>query len=780
MTAPPTSSIRRKVVALILVATTSSLLLASLAFLGYERYALRRVAAQDLRALGEIVAYNIAPTAAFHDAGAATQLLESLKTHGHIVRAQVHLPSGDLLASYPQDGIRRELQPLEGAPDRVRFVRGRIELTKAIRNPEGRSVGTVFLVSDQGHLVQRLILASLFLVGMVLVLALAAWAFVHRWVRVITEPVLDLAGVASRVSQSRDYSLRAEARADDELGLLVGAFNGMLERIQEQDRRLAEHRGQLEDQVAARTSELVRTNNELLLAKERAEVSNRAKSTFLANMSHELRTPLNAILLYSELVREDSEAAGHAEILPDVRRIESAGRHLLSLINDILDLSKIEAGKMTVTREPFAVPAMVRDVLATVAPLAAKNGNTLHFTCAPDVDEIVSDAVKVRQSLFNLLSNACKFTRDGRIEVRAAVDPLPGSEAPWLHLSVEDTGIGIGPDQLQRIFSEFVQAEEGMSRQFGGTGLGLALSRKFCHLLGGDIRVWSEVGRGSTFTLLLPMEPPPARPAPEPITVDLDAARPALGPVLIIDDDPTLLEALSRLLVRDGFEVRTAQDGIQGLRLARERRPGLIVLDVMMPVLDGWDTLQALKADPDLAEVPVVMLTILDEVERGLALGAAEFLFKPIERAQLTGLLRKYRAQGPAVRLLVVEDDPDTRQALERILQGEGWESRPAADGAEALERLREERPDLILLDLMMPGMDGFSFLAEKELNPAWADIPVVVVTARDLTAADRERLHRGQVAAVMQKGLYTRGDLVEEVRRAIRRGASLEPGGRP
>jgi signal transduction histidine kinase/CheY-like chemotaxis protein len=782
----PTSSIRRKVITLVLATTTTALLLSALAFLGYEGYALRRVAAQDLQALGEIIAYNTAPFVAFHDGGPATQILESLKTHGHITRAQVHMASGELLASYPADGRPVVIHPLDAARDRVWFSGGHIELTKLVHNPEGQPTGFVYLASDMSHLNARLVLASLFQAGMLLLIGLVVTAFVRRWARVITEPVLELAGVASRVSTSRDYSLRAQSRSDDELGALIGAFNGMLERIQEQDRHLAEHRGQLEEQVASRTGELVRTNNELLIAKERAEVSNRAKSTFLANMSHELRTPLNAILLYSELVREDSEAAGHAEILPDVRRIESAGRHLLSLINDILDLSKIEAGKMTVSCETFDVPGMIRDVLATVEPLAAKNGNTLHFTCAPDVEEIHSDAVKVRQSLFNLLSNACKFTREGHIEVRAAVDPLPGSETPWLHLSVEDTGIGISPDQLQRIFSEFIQAEEGTSRQFGGTGLGLALSRKFCQILGGDIRVRSEAGKGSVFTMLLPLSPSKAPSVPEAPSVQgalaagLSKAVPE-GPVLLIDDDPTLLEALSRLLARDGYEVRMAQNGAEGLRMAREFHPGIIVLDVMMPLMDGWEVLKALKADPVLEPIPVVMLTILDEVERGLALGAAEYLFKPIDRAQLSGVLLKFQPASPPFQVLVVEDDQATQHTLRRILLAEGWESRSASDGAEALDLLREGVPNLILLDLMMPGMDGFDFLAEKQANPEWAGVPVVVLTARELGTAEQERLRRGQVAAVMQKGLYTKGELVEEVQRAIRRSAALTPeGGRP
>lgn len=772
MSLVPRSSIRRKVIALVLSVTVSSLLLAALAFLGYEDYALRRAAAQDLGALGEIVAYDAGPAVAFQDAGAAVQLLEGLKVHGHITQARILLANGDLLASFPGPGTSSGPAPAAPVRDQVRFTRGRIELTQRIFNPEGALAGVLFLVSDQAQLADRMVLATLFLVAMIILLGLGAWAFAQRWARAITDPVLTLAGVASLVSTTRDYSLRAQVRSDDELGILISAFNGMLERIQGQDRRLAGHRGLLEAQVATRTTELVQANNELLLAKERAEGSNRAKSAFLANMSHELRTPLNAILLYSELVREDSEAAGHAEILPDVRRIESAGRHLLGLINDILDLSKIEAGKMTVQQETFEVKAMIQDVLATVEPLAAQNGNTLHFFCAPDVGDIVSDPMKVRQSLFNLLSNACKFTQNGRIDVRAALDPLPGATAPWLHLSVEDTGIGIGPDQMQRIFNEFIQAEEGTSRKFGGTGLGLALSRKFCQLLGGDIRVRSEAGKGSAFTMLLPLVPPESVHGPSALVPAPDSSK---GPVLIIDDDASLLDALSRLLARDGYEVRTAPDGAAGLSLARQCGPSIIVLDVMMPVMDGWEVLKALKTDPALKNTPVVMLTILDEAERGLALGAVEYLFKPIDRPQLMGVLRKYRPAGSSPRILVVEDDVPTQQAVQRILLAEGWESWPAVDGEAALLSMRKEVPEVILLDLMMPGMDGFTFLAEKQRNPEWACIPAIILTARDLTPQEQERLRRAQVAAVLQKGLYTRGDLIEEVRRAVRRGTGQE-----
>ncbi|HEX9011346.1 MAG TPA: response regulator [Holophagaceae bacterium] len=769
--ARPRSSIRRKAVVLVLLTTGLALLLAALGFVGYEAYASRRAAAQDLRALGEIVAYNAVPAVVFHDAGPAQQILDGLRVHGHITRARIQSASGEILAEFPPGSPQKAAWPGTAVEDRVWFSRGRVELVQRIRSESGAPVGLLFLESDQAALAERLAWAGAFSLLILGLIGPVVWVILWRYGRVLTDPILDLARTASAVSTTRDYSLRAQGRSDDELGLLVHTFNGMLERIQEQDRRLAEHREHLEVQVATRTAELVRTNNELLVAKERAEVSNRAKSTFLANMSHELRTPLNAILLYSELVREDSEKEGHAGILPDIRRIESAGRHLLDLINDILDLSKIEAGKMTVARDAFEVPAMIRDVLATVEPLAAKNGNTLEADIDPGVTSLTSDPTKVKQSLFNLLSNACKFTRRGRITVGAVLRPVAPGGPPWLHLSVADTGIGIRPDQLERIFNEFIQAEETTSRQFEGTGLGLALSRKFCQMLGGDIRVESDVGRGSTFTILLPAEPPetprasPPGPAP---TLREPGGR---GLVLLIDDDPHLLEALTRILARDGFSVVSAQDGLEGLRLARLDPPDLVVLDVMMPRMDGWEVLKAFKADPSLADVPVVMLSILEEAERGLALGAIDYLYKPVDRARLTRVLDRHRPAQPPFRILVVEDDVPTQHAVQRLLLSEGWESWPALDGREALQRMEVETPGVVLLDLMMPGMDGFEFLAEKQRREGWADIPVVVLTARDLSPAERERLRAAQVGAVLQKGLYTRGELVEEIRKAVRRG---------
>jgi signal transduction histidine kinase/CheY-like chemotaxis protein len=774
MLAPPQSSLRQKALFLVLGTTTAALLLGAIVFLVFENFASRKADAQGLTSLAEIISFNVAAPVTFEDKHSAEAILRPLKNHGHITRAAAYMASLDLLATYPAD------EPLElnrtiSMEDRIWFEDGRIRLTKRLYTPEGRVVGLLYLEMDQAERMNRLLTAAMFLLIVIILVGVLAWEFGRRWVHVITGPVLDLAEVASRVSTTRDFSLRAQIpRSKDELGTLVNSFNGMLERIQEQDRRLEDHRGQLESQVAMRTSELMSANNELLIAKERADVSNRAKSSFLANMSHELRTPLNAILLYSELIREEAEEVGQKGILSDARRIETSGRHLLSLINDILDLSKIEAGKMTVNKDTIEVVPLIHEVLNTVGPLALQNANTIAFEADPEVSSIVSDATKLRQSLFNLLSNACKFTKNGQIKIKAFLANPPELEEAWLHISVEDTGIGISPEQQLRIFNEFIQAEENTTRQFGGTGLGLALSRKFCQILGGDIRLHSELGHGAMFTIVLPLAPPeevtdpaPAMKVEDPCPVPL----PIHGPILLIDDDAFLLNALSRLLILDGHEVMTASDGEEGLRVAAESHPGLIVLDVMMPHMDGWSVLKALKADPALAHIPVVMLTILDEAEKGLALGAADYLFKPIDRAQLTNALRRFRPSDTPARVLVVEDDLPTQQAVQRSLLSAGWESWPAMDGFAAIEHLRKEIPSLILLDLMMPGMDGFTFLAEKQQNPDWAGIPVIVLTARDLSEQEREQLRQAQVEAVLQKGLYSKGELMDEVRRAVQRG---------
>jgi GAF domain-containing protein/CheY-like chemotaxis protein/anti-sigma regulatory factor (Ser/Thr protein kinase) len=491
------------------------------------------------------------------------------------------------------------------------------------------------------------------------------------------------------------------------------------------------------------------------------EAADRHKSEFLANMSHELRTPLNAIIGYSEMLQEDAADLGAEQFTEDLRKINAAGKHLLELINAVLDLSKIEAGKMELYLESFDVAGLVRDIAAVIQPLAAKNANRLDVRCPDDVGAMHADLTKVRQALFNLLSNACKFTEHGEVALAVAREATDGRDR--MLFSVSDTGIGMTPEQVARLFEAFSQADAATTRRYGGTGLGLALSRRLCRMMGGDVTVESEPGRGSTFTIRLPAQVAEAVQEPAP-AAPIGSVPAGVGTVLVIDDEAAVRDLMQRFLTKEGFRVVTAPGGEEGLRRARELRPDAITLDVMMPGMDGWAVLSALKADADVADIPVVMLTIVDDKNLGYALGAADYLTKPIDRERLVTVLDKYRRDLP---VLVVDDDVAVRQLLRRMLEPEGYAVVEAENGRAALERLREVSPCCVLLDLMMPEMDGFEFVAEFRRQAAWRAIPIVVITAKDLSRDDRERLN-GYVQKILQKGTHGREQLLAEVRELV------------
>jgi signal transduction histidine kinase/DNA-binding response OmpR family regulator/ligand-binding sensor domain-containing protein len=532
-------------------------------------------------------------------------------------------------------------------------------------------------------------------------------------------------------------------------------------------------RGQMLEQERKARVTLEAANKELLKAKEAADAASTAKSQFLANMSHELRTPLNAIIGYSEMLQEEVADLGQEGLRPDLEKIHGAGKHLLGLINDILDLSKIEAGKMTLYLEDFDVAQMVREVATTVQPLVAKNGNRLEVTCPADIGRMRADMTKVRQTLFNLLSNACKFTEKGviRLEVRSQKTEARSqkSEGSALQFIISDTGIGITPEQMNRLFEAFSQADASTTRKYGGTGLGLTISRNFCQMMGGDLTVSSEAGKGSTFTVTLPAEVKEPGSAATPIA---PRATPAVShsTVLVIDDEPLARDLIERALSKEGFHVELAADGRSGLELARKLKPQAITLDVMMPAMDGWAVLTALKADPATANIPVIMLTVVDEKQIGFALGAADYFTKPIDWGRLNSALSKYRKPTNHQSVLIVEDDDQAREMLRRALTREGWQVIEAGNGRMALERLNGLVPALILLDLMMPEMDGFEFMQELRQRPDCRRVPVVVITAKDITEDDRRRLN-GQVARILRKSALSLQELVAEVQ-ALTRGA--------
>jgi hypothetical protein len=513
------------------------------------------------------------------------------------------------------------------------------------------------------------------------------------------------------------------------------------------------------DEIQRRVAWL-ETNRALERARDTAVAASRAKSEFLANMSHELRTPLNAILGYSEMLLED--LGGDEQVAKDLNRIRSAGTHLLTLINDVLDISKIEADKIELSPETFEVREMIESVAATVEPLAAKNRNKFTVRCDPALGAMTADRTRLRQVLFNLLSNACKFTKDGHVEL------IVERRARAFVIRVRDNGIGISPDQQAKLFQPFVQADSSTTREYGGTGLGLVICRRLVEMMGGSVILTSTLGHGSTFAVELPADQL-GEGSSIAIRVMGPGDRDASGPlVLLIDDDPDVRELFARMMPRRGFRVLVSSTGAQGIELAGRLKPDAIVLDVKMPGMSGWDVLSALKLSERTAHLPVIMLTVLHQKEIGQALGAVDYLLKPLEPDALTATLRRHIKTG-AAHVLVVEDDEATRELMTRTLVHAGHRVTAVENGQVGLERLRGSgsAPDIVILDLMMPVMDGFTFLHHLRAEPDHAHLPVIVATARVLSDEERRNLELN-AQHVIEKQSHTRAQLLDIISEQI------------
>ncbi|TNE51834.1 MAG: hybrid sensor histidine kinase/response regulator [Deltaproteobacteria bacterium] len=523
---------------------------------------------------------------------------------------------------------------------------------------------------------------------------------------------------------------------------------------------------------------LAQERNEAEAAQKAAELASHAKSDFLATMSHELRTPLNAIIGYSEMLLEEAPEMEPEEMEPDLEKICQAGKHLLALINDILDFSKIEAGKMVLHPEVFSVGELMLEIEQTIQPLAQKNENTFVVSCDNEEEKMCTDRVKVRQCLLNLLSNANKFTQGGEVTLKAYNTVI--NDLDCVEFRVLDTGIGMTSEQVENLFEKFTQADSSTSRKYGGAGLGLAITQRLARLMGGDIFVESVEDEGTTFTLQIPLksgaalehkssptEPHPAKRS-DSLTQLRQAASPTNRTVLVIDDDPTVLDMMTRFLTKEGFLVVSTSSGEEGLRIAEKLEPFAITLDVKMPDMDGWAVLSELKKLPALADTPVIMVTIVDDMQRGYALGAADFLTKPFERERILKTLRKYQPTQKPWDVLIVEDDDLSRDLLTSIMKKSGWDTREAINGIKALEEVKAKQPDLILLDLMMPEMDGFEFLEKMREEEDTRTIPTIIITAKEITQEDRQRLS-GYVDHLLNKAGFSKEDLLQEIRTLVR-----------
>lgn len=544
-------------------------------------------------------------------------------------------------------------------------------------------------------------------------------------------------------------------------------------RIQELLETIQRANADLEAKVEERTRELRQANAQLQEAVQRAQEASRVKSEFLATMSHELRTPLNAVIGFSQLLTDQLGPSASPRHRKFLNNITESGRHLLDLINGILDLAKVESGKIELQYEEVSLRDLIQQVVAGVQPQAEGKGLTVSSQVQEGLDRVTLDAGKVKQVLYNLVGNAVKFTHDGG-QVRIVARLHEG----FLEMSVADTGIGIRPEDQRRIFEAFQQIDSSLDRKYPGTGLGLALTKKLVELLGGRIWVQSEIEKGSTFTFSLALPPPVALPfgraetPPLPFEkaekgedeeIEDDPERPL---ILVVEDDPRAIDLLSAYLREAGYRIAIARSRKEASAKARALRPIAVSLDILLPTEEGWEILQELKADPETREIPVLIVSVLDERPRGLQLGATDYLVKPVSKEDfLSGLARlgiPLSRHGP-LQVLAIDDDPMVLDLTRSMLEGRGIALLTACDGPEGIFLARTKKPDLIILDLMMPGMTGFEVVQRLRSDPATSEIPIFICTAKTLTAPERELLSR-QVELIIQKGSLQAKDLLQMI----------------
>jgi signal transduction histidine kinase/DNA-binding response OmpR family regulator len=772
--------IKRKLSLVVVLTSSGALLLACLALITSEMITFRREMARNLIVLASGIAYNSSAALDFNDPAAVTETLSALRVEDHVMGGCLYTEDDVIFAQYVRKGTQVTFPNKPGA-DGYQFEKDRLVLFRPVMQND-RRLGTIYVQADLEAVDDRLrvyagvvaaVLVAAFLVSLVFS------AILHRF---IARPILEMAATTKAISEKKDYSVRAEFRSQDELGLLTDGFNQMLTSIQERETALSQTNEALKQEIGERIrtqEELTRLNETLeqrVAERTREAVeANRAKSEFLANMSHELRTPLNSVIGFANILLKNKGRNLQSDDLTFLDRIVANGKHLLSLINQILDLSKIEARKVELELAPVPLDAMVREVVAQLEGQVRGRDVRLLVELPPAVAPFETDAAKLKQVLINLVGNAIKFTEKGRVTVRVVADPATGRPT---RIDVADTGIGIPTERLGQIFEAFQQADPSTARKFGGTGLGLTISQALCQLLGYRIEVASEVNKGSTFRIILVR---PSEPLPAGTGSDARAARP-LKPsttwhgrsleewsglrtrvVLVIDDEPDARLLLTHFIEECGYRVITAGSGEEGLRMAREVQPDLITLDLLMPRMDGWQVLSAIKTDPQIAHIPVVVISVVAREKKGTVFGAVEVLQKPVTREELLPVLKRTLGHKTG-KVLVVDDADDDRHLLVNYLAEEEVEIETAVNGQDGLDKIERFPPDLIILDLIMPVMDGVGFLSHIRRDARYRHVPVIVCTVKELNANEKLRLSQ-QAQAVLQKT----EDMEKELRQVLR-----------
>jgi signal transduction histidine kinase/CheY-like chemotaxis protein len=584
------------------------------------------------------------------------------------------------------------------------------------------------------------------LIGMVLALLVS---------RSIIGPLQALTEATERIA-SGELTHQIAIRSGDELGILAHSFNHMAAELALSRQQLERWNQTLERTVEQRTTELVQAMAVVQEARVTAEQASQLKSQFLANMSHELRTPLNAIINFTRFLSKERYGSLTERQTELQQRVLANADHLLGLINDILDLSKIESGRMELVYEELDLAPVLQSVMSTASGLTKEKQLGLTLDVPHSLPLVRIDKTRIRQVLLNLLSNAAKFTNQGGISVRAHV-----IDEQMLCIAVQDTGIGIAPEHQNLVFEEFRQVQGELTREYEGSGLGLSISKRLVELHGGRMWLESTLGTGSTFFFTLPVyQPAPVlNLPPEPA---IDPSRPV---VVVVDDDPNAQQIFRHYLESAGYSVCAVLDSRQALETIQQCQPDLVILDVLMPHFDGWEVLTQLKSMPETAAIPVIICSIVEQQQLGLALGAHAYLVKPVREEDFLALVQQL---APAsTRILVIDDNPDTQQIVSAMLEGHGCQVVAAEDGVQGWEAVQEQRPDLILLDLMMPRMDGFELLERLRADPAHAMIPVVVITAKELEPHEREWL-LSRTQSCLQKNQLTAAQFVDYIHQVL------------
>jgi signal transduction histidine kinase/CheY-like chemotaxis protein len=707
-------SFRSKMGLATIAACAATALIACVAFMINETLTYRVRFDREQKTLSEVLAANVTAAVLFGDDASARDILSATDRTPQVDAAFVRLPTGEIFAAYARNSSAANAELLITRHKGPRFH-------SAIRIDD-EAVGELVLLTNLSEFEATIwrygLIATLVFLGSTLFAI-----FLARWEsQAMATPMLQLRETIQAIRETRDYSSRVQSSRDKDFGTLIDNFNAMLEEIESRDERLESLVG------------------DLISARDSAQSANTAKSQFLANMSHELRTPLNAIINYAEIIQEDLTADESETVVSDVGKIQTAGLHLLGLINGILDLSKIEAGRMEVEAHTFDAAAIIREAVDTVKPLAARNNNKLSVSVDPSVGAAHTDSVKFRQCVLNLLSNACKFTKDGEVSLAASLRSVDGAE--HLEVAISDTGIGMTPAQQASLFKAFVQADASTTRKYGGTGLGLAITQRLVTLLGGKIGVTSEAGAGSKFTFLVPRLFGDAAAAEIDEQPDAGAA-PGTGAAktaLIVDDDSDARDLLDRLARRMNYETIVASDGGQAIEIARQSRPDVILLDLHMPVMDGWTVLEQLQSDPALKTIPTIVVSVDDDSRNCFKMGAEDFFTKPINRVEFERALLSY-AKLASGDILIVEDNDDAAELLSRAARNVGFRPQRAADAEAGLAALEQCNAVGVILDLSLPGMDGIAFLNALRASEKWRSLPVIVFSAQELDDHQRAEI---------------------------------------